>query len=105
MKASLRLGDQTVSAVLVFDEAGDLADFFSDDRPALEPDGRTFLPQRWSTPLSEYRTFGPRRVASRAEARYAPNSGEYAYGRFRISVISCCSMPRGRSRLRVLDKV
>jgi hypothetical protein len=56
--------------------------FWSDDRPALAPDGVTFVPQRWSTPVGEYRAQGPFRLASRGEARYAAPGGEYAYIEF-----------------------
>lgn len=74
----------TISARLIFDESGALVNFTSDDRPALAPDGETFVPQRWSTPLSEYRTFGAFRLASHGDARYAPPSGEFTYGEFDV---------------------
>ncbi len=45
-------GDQTVSAVLTFDAEHDLVDFVSDDRARASADGKTFAPQRWSTPLT-----------------------------------------------------
>ncbi|MFO0734708.1 MAG: DUF6544 family protein [Labilithrix sp.] len=72
-------GPHTIRAVLVFDDAGALVNFWSDDRPALAPDGVTFVPQRWSTPLRDYRERGGVRLASRGEARYAAPEGEYAY--------------------------
>jgi hypothetical protein len=42
------VGEITISAVLHFDESGELVDFVSDDRLAASPDGKTFLPLRWS---------------------------------------------------------
>jgi hypothetical protein len=45
-------GAETVAAELTFNEAGDLVDFVSDDRLRASADGRSFTPQRWSTPLS-----------------------------------------------------
>lgn len=75
-------GQNEVRAVLVFDATGALANFWSDDRPALAEDGVTLQPQRWSTPVGAYRSQGVYRLASRGEARYAAPSGEYAYAAF-----------------------
>ena len=82
VEATYTNGPHTVRAVLIFDDGGALVNFWSDDRPALAPDGRTFLQQRWSTPVGDYRAKGPFRLASRGEARYAAPSGEYAYIEF-----------------------
>jgi hypothetical protein len=74
-------GDQTVAAELVFDDEHRLADFVSDDRLRASPDGKSFTPQRWSTPISGYRDLGERRVGTTGEARWhapAPE-GEFAY--------------------------
>jgi hypothetical protein len=79
VEATYSNGPHTIHAVLVFDDAGALVDFRSDDRPALAEDGKTMLPQRWSTPIRDYRPMGPYRLATRGEGRYAPSSGEYTY--------------------------
>jgi hypothetical protein len=34
---------------------------------------------RWSTPLADYRPFGPVRLASGGEAQWHEPSGDYAY--------------------------
>jgi hypothetical protein len=73
------VGEITISAVLHFDESGELVDFVSDDRLAASPDGKTFLPLRWSEPASDYRDFGERRVFSRGEGRWHPPGVEYAH--------------------------
>lgn len=78
----------TIRAVLYFDDAGALVNFTSDDRPALAPDGRTLLPQRWSTPLTGYRAYGAFRLASHGDVRYAPTSGQFTYGEFELQEIS-----------------
>jgi hypothetical protein len=80
--ASYTNGPHTIHATLVFEDAGALVNFWSDDRPSLAPDGATFVAQRWSTPVREYRNQGGVRLASRGEARYAAPSGEYAYIEF-----------------------
>jgi hypothetical protein len=82
VEATFTNGPHTIRAVLVFDDSGALMDFWSDDRPALAEDGKTMLPQRWSTPIRDYRAMGPYRLAARGEARYSAPSGEYAYIEF-----------------------
>lgn len=72
-------GPNTVSAVLHFNEAGELVDFVSDDRLAASPDGTEFVRQRWSTPVEAYRDFGGWRVMSRGEGRWHPPEGEFVY--------------------------
>jgi hypothetical protein len=78
----------TIRAVLYFDDSGALVNFTSDDRPGLAPDGKTLLPQRWSTPLTGYRAYGAFRLASHGDARYAPASGAFTYGEFDLQEIA-----------------
>jgi hypothetical protein len=96
VEATYTNGPHTVTSVLVFGDDGALVDFWSDDRPALAPDGVTLLPQRWSTPVGEYRTQGPYRLASKGEARYAAPSGDYAYIEF--DGIETSALDAGASR-------
>jgi hypothetical protein len=70
----------TIAATLVFDGAGQLVNFFSDDR-ARSANG-TLTPMRFSTPVRDYRDFGPLRLAGYGEAHWHPPEGEYAYGEF-----------------------
>jgi hypothetical protein len=93
VEATYTNGPHTIRAVLVFDDAGALVDFWSDDRPALAEDGKTMLPERWSTPIRDYRTMGPYRLASRGEARYAAPSGEYAYIELEVHEVSTELVP------------
>jgi hypothetical protein len=71
----------TVSAALSFNDAGELIDFISDDRLAASADGKTFTPRQWSTPVSQYRWVGPRRVSSHGEARWHASAAgaEFVY--------------------------
>jgi hypothetical protein len=88
-RATFTNGPYTARALLSFNGAGELIDFVSDDRLRASPDGTRFTPQRWSTPISEYRAFGRRRVGTRGEARWhapAPE-GEFAYGIFDLIAI------------------
>lgn len=72
-------GAETVSAVLTFNDAGELVDFVSDDRLRASPDGKRFTRQRWSTPLRDYQAYGARRLASRGEARWHDPAGAFSY--------------------------
>lgn len=79
---------RSVRARLTFTAHGELRDFVADGRGALSPDGRTFTPMRWSTPLHEYRDFGSARLMSRGEGVWHPASGEYAYLQFELLEIA-----------------
>jgi hypothetical protein len=37
--------------------------------------------------MSDYRSFGPRRISIHGEARWHPVEGEFAYGRFELREI------------------
>jgi hypothetical protein len=83
VKGTFTNAGNTISAVLSFDEAGDLANFVSDDR-YQSSDGKTYEHFRWSTPVSAYRDFGGVRLASRGEATWRMPSGEFSYVRLEI---------------------
>lgn len=79
VKAAFTKDGVTVSAVLTFDEAGDLIDFYSDDR-FYNDDGVTYLSYRWKTPITEYRTLPDgRRIASRGSAIWETPEGDFEY--------------------------
>lgn len=94
VEATFTNGPHTVRAVLVFDDSGALVDFRSDDRPALAQDGKSMLPQRWSTPIRDYRALGPYRLAGRGEGRYAAPDGEYSYIELEVHEVSTDLAPR-----------
>lgn len=77
-RAWFTLGGNTVAATLVFGDDGMLADFVSDDRSQLAPDG-TIRPLRFSTPVRGARQFGPLRLAAGGEGRWHPPEGAFAY--------------------------
>lgn len=74
----------TITATLVFDDEGLLRNFHSDDRSRSIGNGSAFVPQGFSTPVSEYRDYGRFRLPARAEARWHPPEGEFAYGEFEL---------------------
>ena len=73
------VGIHTISAVLSFNAAGELVDFVSDDRLVMSRDGTTLTPQRRSTPVKDYRTWGRWHLFSRGEGRWHPPEGAFAY--------------------------
>lgn len=77
---TFRNGGRVVSARLTFDERGDLVNFTSDDRHALDGDGDT-----WSTPLRQYQEFGVARLASEGDAIWHyRDKPAWTYGRMYI---------------------
>ena len=82
-------GDQTVSAVLTFDDEHDLVDFVSEDRSRASADGKTFVQERWSTPLAGYRDVDGYRLFTRGEGVWGDvRSGEsFTYLEIRLDAI------------------
>ena len=72
VSATFTNAGHTVSAVLTFNDNHELVDFASDDRLAASPDGRTFTPRTWSTPVTDYRSFDGRRIGASGRARWHP---------------------------------
>ena len=83
VRARFTHGGQTIAATLQFNTAGELVNFQSDDRARSESDG-TFTPRRFSTPVRDYRDFGPVRLMSFGEARWLLPDGEFTYGEFHL---------------------
>lgn len=83
-RAAFTNGINTITATLEFGPDGLLANFTSDDRSRLSPDGRRFLAQRFSTPLRDYRSYRGHRLASYGEARYHAAEGDFSYGEFEM---------------------
>ena len=80
VRATLILKDLEVSAVLQFDENGDLCDFRSEKR--YEVSRRQWFP--FSTPVKDFREFGGVRLPSYGEAVWHFPEGAFAYGKFRL---------------------
>jgi hypothetical protein len=79
-------GPYRVSAVLSFNDKGELVNFISDDRSALQNDG-TLRKARWSTPVGRYREFEGRRVLTYGEAIWNYPEGDFTYGKFSLKNI------------------
>jgi hypothetical protein len=88
VRARFTNGEQTISATLLFDDDGLLANFVSDDRSRASADGKVLTRLRFSTPVRDYRDFGLIRVAAHGEARWLLPEGEFTYGEFDLQDIS-----------------
>lgn len=87
-RARFTNGGHTISATLTFDDRGLLKNFISDDRAAASADGRTFTKLRFSTPVRDYRRYGPYLLASHGDARWHPPEGAFSYGEFDVLSIA-----------------
>jgi hypothetical protein len=87
VRATFTNAGHSISAELQFNDAGELANFWSDDRKA-STDGSAMTAMRWSTPLGAYRRFGHVRLASRGQGRWRAAEGEYSYIELEIDEVS-----------------
>jgi hypothetical protein len=78
-RAAFTNAGRTIRAELVFNEAGELTNFWSDDRRRRSSDGKATTAVRWSTPVTGYRAFGPFRLASRGAGQWHEPGGPYTY--------------------------
>lgn len=83
-RARFRHGEHTITATLAFGAEGRLENFWSDDRTRSSPDGKTFTPHRFSTPVRDYRAFGPLTLAGHGDAQWRLPEGEFIYGEFEL---------------------
>ncbi len=100
VRARFACGGHGVSAVLVFDDAGDLVDFVSEDRSRI--DGSRSDRLTWSTPVGEPAELGSGRVPTLGSAWWHAPEGAYPYIEMRIhdvEAIGSYSGDRPGSRL------
>ena len=82
-RATFSNAGQSISAVLSFNERGELVDFSSDDR-AMTSDGKSYEHYRWSTPLSDYRQFDGHRLASHGMAIWRIPGADFCYAKLEL---------------------
>jgi len=85
-KVTFTNGKYVVSAMLYFNEAGELVKFVSDDRSALQDDG-TMKQARWTTPVSQYKEFEGRKIPTIGKAIWNYPEGDFMYGAFILKSI------------------
>jgi hypothetical protein len=76
----------TVSATLIFNQAGALVNFISRDR-FLSTDGKHYQNYPWSTPVRNYKEMNGRRVPAYGEAIWHTPNGSFSYARFNIQSV------------------
>jgi hypothetical protein len=86
VKATFTNKGNTITALLYFNEKGELINFSSEDR-YQSMDGVVYKKYKWSTPVKEYREYHGRRVAAYAEAVWHTPEGEYVYAKFDLAEI------------------
>ncbi len=85
-KVTLTNGKYKVSAILYFNELGELINFVSDDRAAHQDDG-TLKKVRWSTPMFDYKDFDGRHIPSLGKTIWHYPEGDFIYGVFKLKSI------------------
>jgi hypothetical protein len=78
VKATFTNGDITVSAVLYFNDTGQLVNFISHDR--YETDGKTYKNYPWTTPLENYQLINGYMLPGKAKLIYQKPEGDFTYG-------------------------
>jgi hypothetical protein len=86
-QVTLGNGKYKVSAFLYFNEEGELINFVSDDRFALQDDG-SLKKARWSTPVDDYKELDGRRIPTYGETIWHYPEGDFKYGTFRLMSIT-----------------
>lgn len=86
VKATFNNNGIKVSALLYFNEKGELINFVSDDR-YYSPTGKTYQNIRWSTPAGEYKDYNGIRITSGGEAVWSFPEGDYCYAKAYIKEI------------------
>jgi hypothetical protein len=87
VRGTYTYGVNTIVAELTFNDDDELIDFVSDDRAAASTDGKSFTPQRWSTPLARYRDFGSWHLTTSGEGHWHAPDGEFAYLEYELDGI------------------
>jgi len=77
-------GPFTVSARLMFNAAGELINFTSNDRAEMGTDGN-LTTRPWSTPISRYQTLSGQTLLGYGEAIWHDPAGDFTYGKFTVT--------------------
>ncbi|TGL88634.1 hypothetical protein EHQ68_08315 [Leptospira congkakensis] len=85
-KVIFKNGKYQVSAMLYFNELGELIKFVSEDRSALQDDG-SLRKARWTTPVRDYKEFNGIKLPTYGEAIWNYPEGDYIYGKFFLKTV------------------
>ncbi len=87
VKAKFTNKGNSITALLYFNQKGELINFISNDR-YQSIDGKTYLNYRWSTPVRNYQDMGGRKIISYGEAIWLTPEGEFLYAKFDLVEIA-----------------
>ncbi|MEB2775039.1 DUF6544 family protein [Algoriphagus sp. D3-2-R+10] len=78
VKGIFKNGNISISAVLYFNDKGELINFISNDR--YETDGKQYNNYPWATPVEDYRMMNGYFLPSKAKLLYLKPEGDFTYG-------------------------
>ncbi|MFD0837396.1 DUF6544 family protein [Mariniflexile aquimaris] len=78
VKVLFKIGSISISAMLYFNEKGELVNFISNDR--YHTDGKKYISYPWATPVEDYKMINGYLLPSRAQLIYQKPDGEFIYG-------------------------
>ncbi len=78
VKAIFKNGSISISAVLYFNEKGELVNFISNDR--YDTDGKKYVSYPWETPVEDYQMINGFLLPSKAKLIYQRPKGDFTYG-------------------------
>ena len=86
VKAKYTNQGNTITAILFFNEKGELINFSSDDRYE-SADGKVYKSYTWTTPVKDYKEFNGRKLACYGETIWHKPEGEFCYGKFTLTEV------------------
>ena len=75
-----------ISALLYFNEKGELVNFVSNDR-YMTTSGNDYQNAPWSTPVGEYKEYNGIKLASYGEAHWSLPEGDFCYGKIYLKEV------------------
>ena len=78
-------GKISITATLFFNDKGELINWLSNDRYAVE--GKEYRSYPWYTPISAYREINGHYLPAKAELIYKRPDGDFCYGEFALEEI------------------
>lgn len=75
-----------ISAILYFNEKGEMVNFVSNDR-YMTTSGSTYQNAQWATPVSNYKEYNGIMIASYGEAHWSLPEGDFCYGKIYLKEV------------------
>ena len=85
VRAKYTNGNITISAILYFNDKGEIVNFISNDRYALE--GKTYKIYPWLSPIKGYTEINGIKLVSQASVEYQRPDTTFSYGEFTLKEV------------------